>query len=275
MSTATIDRDDPRPLHVQIRSILQKQILDQTLPPGQQLPTEEELQHQFGVSRSVVRQALSGLAAGGLIQRQRGRGSVVRATPVLHRRVQRAGGLGEEAAARGQQLSTRVLSLDAVPASMTAQVALNTSRTWKIERIRYLEDTPMVFMRTWVPRDLFPHFTPELLENASLLELMRESGYPPAGGPRQVQAVAADDVLAEGMEVAVGDPLLLLEGVTQDATGRGLESFSVWHRANTVFDVDAQATASGAVSAEEVQHLRSLVREFDTALTRLGSNALE
>lgn len=275
MSTATIDREDARPLHVQIRSILQQQIMDRTLAPGQQLPTEEELQHQFGVSRSVVRQALSSLAASGLIQRQRGRGSVVTAAPVLRRHVQRAGGLGEEAAARGQQLRTRVLSLEAVPAPTAAQAALNTSRTWRIERIRYLEGTPMVFMRTWVPRDLFPHFTAELLENASLLGLMRESGYPPAGGPRQVQAVAADEALADALGVTVGDPLLLLEGVTQDATGQGLEWFCVWHRANTVFDVDAQATAPGAVSPEEIRRLRSLVHELDAALTMLGGNAPE
>jgi len=199
----------------------------------------------------------------------------VTAAPVLRRHVQRAGGLGEEAAARGQQLRTRVLSLEAAPPPMAAQAALNTSRTWKIERIRYLEDTPMVFMRTWVPRDLFPHFTAELLENASLLGLMRESGYPPAGGPRQVQAVAADDALADALGVTVGDPLLLLEGVTQDATGQGLEWFCVWHRANTVFDVDAQATTPGAVSPEEVRRLRSLVHELDAALTMLGGNAPE
>ncbi|WP_235013182.1 GntR family transcriptional regulator [Arthrobacter sp. SLBN-100] len=59
------------------------------LSPGSSLPTEEELQRQFGLSRGVVRQALSGLADLGLIRRQRGRGSVVAATPVLRRHVQR------------------------------------------------------------------------------------------------------------------------------------------------------------------------------------------
>jgi GntR family transcriptional regulator len=267
-----IDRKDVRPLHLQIRSILQDQILDHTLAPGQQLPTEDALQQQFGVSRSVIRQAMGGLVSSGLIHRQRGRGTVVATSPALHRRIQRAGGLGEEIAARGQNLRTKVISMNPAVPPEPARLALGTSRTWKIERIRFLEDTPAVYMRTWVSRELFPHFTAELLEDASLLALMREHGYPPAGGPRQVQAVAADTPLAEALNVAIGSPLLLLQGVTQDATGQGLEWFCVWHQASTVFDVDAQvATNPPKLSAGEVQHMRDLVRELDAALAAIDA----
>jgi GntR family transcriptional regulator len=273
MSATAIDRDDARPLHLQIRSILQQQILDQALPAGQQLPTEEELQQQFGVSRSVIRQALGGLASSGLIHRQRGRGTVVAAAPTLRRHIQRAGGLGEQTAARGQQLRTQVLNMETALPPEPARTALGTSRTWRIERIRYLEDTPVVFMRTWVSKDLFPHFTADLLQGNSLLALMRDHGYPPAGGPRQVQAVAADEDLAEALDVTAGDPLLLLQGVTQDTSGQGLEWFCVWHRANTVFEVDAQVTTTQALPAEEVHHLRELVRELDQTLTAIQSKA--
>ena len=185
-----LNREAGGPLHAQIRDILHRQIVDLALPPGSSLPTEEELQRQFGVSRSVVRQALSGLSDLGLIRRQRGRGSVVAATPVLRRHVQRAGGLDEQAAAHGQRLRTHVLSVEPSEPPQAGIEALNTSNTWKIERVRYLDDLPVAFMRTWVPRDFFPHFTAELLENASLLGLMRDHGYHPAGGPRQVQAVS-------------------------------------------------------------------------------------
>jgi GntR family transcriptional regulator len=270
VSVMNIDRDDVRPLHLQIRSILQDQILDRTLAPGQQLPTEDELQQQFGVSRSVIRQAMGGLVGSGLIHRQRGRGTVVAASPALRRHIQRAGGLGEEIAARGQNLRTRVLTMEPALPPEPARQALGTSRAWKIERIRYLDDTPAVYMRTWVSRELFPHFTADLLEDASLLALMREHGYPPAGGPRQVQAVAADKTLAEALNVAVGNPLLLLQGVTQDASGQGLEWFCVWHQASTVFDVDAQVAANTpAMPADQVQRMRDLIHELDATLTTI------
>jgi GntR family transcriptional regulator len=265
-----LDREAGGPLHAQIRDILHRQIEDLALPPGASLPTEEELQRQFGVSRSVVRQALSGLADLGLIRRQRGRGSVVAATPVLRRHVQRAGGLDEQAAAHGQRLRTHVLTVEPSEPPQAGIEALNTTNTWKIERVRYLDDLPVAFMRTWVPRDFFPHFTVELLENASLLSLMRDHGYHPAGGPRQVQAVSSDPELARKLDINTREPLLLLQGVTRDALGHGLEWFNVWHSPNTVFDVDAQVTSQpGRVSQEHIHRLRNLTQQLESELADL------
>jgi DNA-binding FadR family transcriptional regulator len=47
------------------------------LAVGEKLPTEAELATAFGVSRPVVREALGGLRASGVIQSQQGRGSFV------------------------------------------------------------------------------------------------------------------------------------------------------------------------------------------------------
>jgi GntR family transcriptional regulator len=266
---ARVDRSDARPLHVQIRDILHQQIRDHVLVPGDTLPTEEELQQRFGVARSVVRQALASLADLGLINRQRGRGSVVAAAPALRRFVNRVGGLDEQAAARGQRLRTHVLRLEAAITPEEARAALGTARSWEIERVRYLERVPVIYERHWVPRDLFPHFTADLLEGASLLALMRDHGYASVGGPRHVQAVAAEPDIAKALDVSVGSPLLLLEGVTQDVHGRGLDWFHVWHRANTVFDVDARVQTPTPVPQERIVQLRKMVGDLETALTEL------
>lgn len=269
-----LDRSAAQPLHAQIRELLHQQIRDHVLVPGDALPTEEELQRRFSVARSVIRQALAGLAAMGVIERRRGRGSVVTTPAVLRRTIQRAGGLGEQAAARGQKLHTRVLSIETAEPPPVAREALGTAHTWRIERLRCIDDTPVVFMRTFAPYELFPHFTAELLDGASLLTLMSEAGHVPVGGPRQVQAVAATADLAAALEVQPGDPLLLLEGVTQDATGRGLEWFSVWHRANTVFDVDARvASAPTALPVDELRRLRSMAREIEQSLAGFEDGA--
>jgi len=56
---------------------LQRQILSGALAPGDQLPTELQLVEQFGVSRTVVREAVSGLRANGLVEARQGRGVFV------------------------------------------------------------------------------------------------------------------------------------------------------------------------------------------------------
>ena len=65
------------PLHSQVSAVLRSRITDGSLPAGSLLPTEAELTERFGISRSVVRQALLALTGEGLVLRGRGRGSVV------------------------------------------------------------------------------------------------------------------------------------------------------------------------------------------------------
>jgi GntR family transcriptional repressor for pyruvate dehydrogenase complex len=56
-------------------------IRDGQLPPGQRLPTEAGLAQRFGVSRTVVREALSRLRTLGLIETRQGSGAYVKAVP--------------------------------------------------------------------------------------------------------------------------------------------------------------------------------------------------
>lgn len=58
---------------------LQRLIVQSRLGPGDRLPSERELASQFGVSRTVVREAVRALAAKQLVDVSVGRGTIVRA----------------------------------------------------------------------------------------------------------------------------------------------------------------------------------------------------
>jgi DNA-binding FadR family transcriptional regulator len=60
---------------------LKDKILAGELPPGHKLPSESELIEEFGVSRTVVREAVTRLRAEGLVETFHGRGSFVLAVP--------------------------------------------------------------------------------------------------------------------------------------------------------------------------------------------------
>jgi GntR family transcriptional repressor for pyruvate dehydrogenase complex len=74
---------------------LQQSILDGSLAPGDRLPTERELGDQFGVSRTVIREAVRSLVAKGLLEVRGGSGlrvatidvSAVRETMGMYLRV--------------------------------------------------------------------------------------------------------------------------------------------------------------------------------------------
>jgi GntR family transcriptional regulator len=55
-----IDRSSPIPYYFQLQEVLQNWIEENHIPSHTQVPSEAELCERFGVSRTVVRQALWG-----------------------------------------------------------------------------------------------------------------------------------------------------------------------------------------------------------------------
>ncbi|MFC7554147.1 winged helix-turn-helix domain-containing protein [Pseudoroseomonas wenyumeiae] len=75
---------DPRRLSLseQVTRDLDARITQGELRPGDRLPTERELMARYGVSRTVVREAMSSLRAAGRLATQQGRGAFVLEQPV-------------------------------------------------------------------------------------------------------------------------------------------------------------------------------------------------
>ena len=75
--TRVIDRASPIPFYYQLQEILKEEIEQGRWQPGDLLPSEAALEQRFGVSRTVIRQALDVLQADGQISRAKGRRSMV------------------------------------------------------------------------------------------------------------------------------------------------------------------------------------------------------
>ncbi|MCW5632234.1 MAG: FadR family transcriptional regulator [Rubrivivax sp.] len=74
-----LSRARPRTLAAELVAALSARIRRGRLAPGQQLPTEAAVMAEFGVSRTVVREALSRLQAAGLVHTRHGVGTFVAA----------------------------------------------------------------------------------------------------------------------------------------------------------------------------------------------------
>jgi GntR family transcriptional regulator, transcriptional repressor for pyruvate dehydrogenase complex len=66
-----------RPQYERIAELIQSYIAEHQLRPGDRLPTEQELGEQFGVSRTIVRDAVKVLTPLGLLRTRRGSGIYV------------------------------------------------------------------------------------------------------------------------------------------------------------------------------------------------------
>jgi len=70
-------RRKPRRLAKEVADTLAVQIRNHVLRPGAKLPTESEIMLEHGVSRTVVREAISGLQAAGFVETRHGIGTFV------------------------------------------------------------------------------------------------------------------------------------------------------------------------------------------------------
>ncbi len=76
-SRETVDPQSATPVYVQVADILRDRIESGTLLPDRPVPSETQLQQEFGVARGTARKAIALLREQGLVVTVPGRGSYV------------------------------------------------------------------------------------------------------------------------------------------------------------------------------------------------------
>jgi GntR family transcriptional regulator len=229
-----VDRASPLPLHVQVKQALKDQIVGGAWKPGDLIPGDLELCSELGVSRTTVRQALAELARDGWVVRERGRGTFVAPPKLTERAVERLSGFFEDMVALGYPPVSQVLRQAARPSDEQIAARLNLkpgTRVVEIERLRFVEDEPVVLTTTYLPEALAPGLETADLTRRSLYEYLEtECGLSLARGQRTIEAVAADARQARLLRVRKGAPLVFLQSVSYLADGRPIEYYLALHR---------------------------------------------
>ncbi|MFN8379842.1 MAG: GntR family transcriptional regulator [Anaerolineae bacterium] len=238
-----IQFDSPIPYYAQLKDILRERIDSGAWPPGHQLPSEAELCSMYGVSRTVVRQALQELTHEGLIKRRKGKGSFVASRKISEQLVQKLTGFYQDMVEQGHVPVTKVLSQRIIPAPADVAGYLGLEQGTpliEIVRLRSVQDVPIVLVTTYLPYALCPDLINDDLNNQSLYALL-ETKYQVyvARGRRTIQAVLADGQEAKLLEVAKGAPLFRLDSISSLSDGRGVEYYVAYHRGDrSQFEVE-------------------------------------
>jgi GntR family transcriptional regulator len=230
------------PYYHQLKQLVVADITENDRRPGDRLPGDNALCSMYGVSRTVVRQALSELEVEGIVIRDKGRGTFVAPAPANAGLIAGLTGLYEDVAARGLELHSQVKKIGVVPADDSRAAAL------QIE-----VGDPVVHIEPWVfaVNDL-PHWAVVGLEHEDLTDrslyqiLEEEYGVRLVHGRRVVEAAQAGARLARMLGVRSSDPLLVLRSVSVGEQGRPVESFVAFHRGDrSRFEVDVRRQNRG------------------------------
>ncbi len=236
------------PAYAQIEDQLAGRIESGELRVGERLPPERHLAEALGVSRMTVRQALSSLAARGLVERGVGRGTFVARSKLDHD-LGRVAGFSELMERHGLEPGARLIAADEKPAPDAIAAALGLAQgaaVYRIQRLRFGGGVPMALEDSWLPAGPFSGLL-DLGLTRSLYGLMKELyGLEPVRAVERLEPVLARAHEAAALDVAEGSPLMLVERTAYAADGTAVEFAHDRHRgdrASFVIQVAADAAA--------------------------------
>jgi GntR family transcriptional regulator len=233
MNATHLDASLPIPLYHQIYLLLRDKIRAGTLMPGVVLPGEQDLAKLFAVSRITVKRSLNELASDGLVERHRGRGTVVLASSVLPVVKGSFDTLIKSLHTMGIETQVELLDVEIVEAedSIARHLALPPKAlVQRATRRRKLEGEPFSHVVSFVPHDIARHYTDADLAVTPLLVLLERAGAAAQSAEQWITAVAADPLIAAALGVPASTALLRVERVMRSANGTPVQLIHAHYR---------------------------------------------
>jgi GntR family transcriptional regulator len=183
-----LDRDGPLPLWAQLLDDVVRRLEADAF--ADRFPSEHELVAQYDVSRHTVREALRRLRESGVINSHRGRLTVVRRGS-LEQPLGALYSLFREVEARGMEQLSAVRARDVrtdAAAAAVLQLAEDAPLVY-IERLRYADDEPLAWDRTWLPVPIGKRLLTADLTHSGLYDELHRGGIVLTGGREHIEAV--------------------------------------------------------------------------------------
>lgn len=180
----------------QIYAALKEQIQKGEVPSGTYLPSENELMTAFDASRDTIRKALGQLANAGLIQKEKGKGSLVLdqnqiAFPLS--------GLTsfkelEKALIHGNAI-THVISFEEIDPdpAMVQDLHIESGLVDEIRRVREINGERIIYDHDFVIADLIPGLTKEHAANSLYEYIEKELGLIISFACKEITVVPATE----------------------------------------------------------------------------------
>jgi DNA-binding GntR family transcriptional regulator len=220
--TFDIDRSSPIPLYFQLAQALEAAIANGSLPTGSRLENEILLAQRCGLSRPTVRQAVQALVDKGLLVRKRGVGTQV-IQPHVRRSVDLTS-LYDDLALSGEAPTTRVLSLDRIPAPADVAAELGLAADEEIVVLRRLRSTrgePLALMTNYLPGRLEPSL--DELADRGLYHYLRGQGLHLRVAHQRIGARLARADEAKLLQEPPRSALLTMQRTAYDDKGVAVE----------------------------------------------------
>jgi GntR family transcriptional regulator len=229
-----LDRNGNIPLVYQLAEAIREKIVQREYGLGEPIPTEDQLQKFYGVSRTTVRLALAKLVNEGYIRRQQGKGTYVNPQGLVTKGKPKSLSIDmfgvksttQMIQSAGMKVKTEVLHFASeLPGEEVAEkLGINAKDpVLHFERVRYADDRPLVLEKSWIPAAQCPELQREDIKGSLYLVLFKKYHHHIAAAHQSLRAILASELDARILGLQMGEPMMLVHGVTYLDDGRAIE----------------------------------------------------
>lgn len=228
-------RKGPIPLYVQLAGALERRIKE-GYKEGDRFPTVEQLAAEFGLAPITVRQALALLEKDGLINRARGRGTLVLKTQADVGKFRLSTGLKDLVeSTRDTQPQVLRTALQMPPTELLPATGTMAPQYRFMHKVHSIAGKPYAIVRIYIDERLYARLPPTLFERETVVCALNTLQPSPIKSGRQkvtIGRAVADD--ASWLKVPVDSPVAQIKRYFYDEAGVVIYIASVIYRGDFV-----------------------------------------
>lgn len=199
-----IDESLPVALYQQLVQEFIGKIKSNEWPIDYVIPGELQLSKEYQISRSTVRQALEVLEREGYVVRKQGKGTRITA-PKFKQRLVKFYSFSEDIRDMGYTPSSEMIWFKTISAEEQLARTLHIQKgesVFSVKRVRLADNTPLAVETSYIPYDLYPFLTEEMIRKNGLYNSMRRNvGLQPNQAHETFEAVIMPRATAKLLRV--------------------------------------------------------------------------
>ena len=214
----------PVPKYRQLLIIIRNQILSGQILPGERIPSEEELNNTYGLSRGTVRKAIAQLEAERLIETEHGIGSFVRAfhPNAIPFHFLTPGSVSNEVAGN---VSYEIVAQETIPAPFDIAEKMRLplgAFVIHIARRKHVGAEIVSYSERYLPEEILPSLVNEDLTRIGSIHdlLVSASDYPLLRAEFEIEAHLINAEEARLLRARPGDSAIVVQRMTYTAPNR-------------------------------------------------------
>jgi GntR family transcriptional regulator len=209
------------PLYLQVARLMRQKIERQEWVYGAQIPTLDELEKEYEVSRITLRAALNQLEEEGIVRRTRGLGTFV-AKDLSEQRWFKLPNTFDELVETVANLKIRLLHIEQAPRPLVPAFPFGTvgNAYHRLRRVHYHNDVPYCLIDIYLDKDIFDSDPLAFSQATVVPQLAVRSDITVAGARQVMRITVSDEDTASHLDIGVSDPIADVCRALVDEDGR-------------------------------------------------------